>query len=54
MKLLIELADDLALILARRALEINSSFDDEWTPETLAASMLEHVLIDDEQIHSLQ
>lgn len=54
MILRIDLPEELALILAQRALEINLKFDDTWTPETLAASLLSHVLIDDEANHALQ
>ena len=54
MILQIEINEELARILEARAIEINSRFADDWTPATLAASMLAHVLVDDEATHSLQ
>ena len=54
MILRLEIPDHLAQILEQRASEINSAFCDDWTPETLAASFIAHILIDDEAGHSLQ
>ncbi len=48
----IQLDEELVAILAERALEINLKFDDRWTPETLAASFLRHVLLDDQMAHT--
>lgn len=54
MKILIELENDLAELLKQQVREINREFRDNWTPETLAASLLAHVLIDSEETQSLQ
>ena len=46
--------EKLAALLCRRTQEINRALRDDWTPETLAASFLEHVLVDDEATHCIQ
>ncbi len=43
----IEVPDEVADLLKLSAMEINLRFRDDWTRETLAASLLEHVLMDD-------
>ena len=45
-RIIIELDDTLLDLLEQRVTEINSSYAGVWTPETLAASFLTHVLID--------
>jgi len=47
MKLVLELDDEMSALLSKRVQEINDLFDSKWTMETLAASFIHHVLIDD-------
>jgi hypothetical protein len=45
--LMIRVPDEVAEALKLAAMEINLRFRDNWTEETLAASLLRHVLEDD-------
>ena len=47
----VELDTDVADMLEMQCKDINTAFKDTWTPETLAASFLRHVLIDDFECH---
>jgi hypothetical protein len=47
--LMIRVPDEVAEALKLMAMEINLRFRDNWTEETLAASLLRHVLEDDRE-----
>jgi hypothetical protein len=47
--LMIRVPDEVAEALKLTAMEINLRFRDNWTEETLAASLLRHVLEDDRE-----
>lgn len=51
MELTIRIDPALAASLARLTAAVNDVMADKWTIETMAASLLEHVLIDDEVTH---
>ncbi len=46
-KITVELDDPIAEMLSQAVQEINEACKAEWTPATLAASFLEHVLCDE-------
>lgn len=49
MQILIDIDESIAELLKRRVQEINKAFMDQWNEATLAASFVEHVLLDDLQ-----
>lgn len=50
-RLIIDLEDDLAELLTEHVSNINENLEADWTVETLAASYLTHVLLDDQDCH---
>lgn len=50
-KITLDLDDPLASQLEQTVREINEACKAEWTMETLAASFLEHMLIDDTAVN---
>lgn len=43
----VEIDDESAAMLEMQCADINRAFKEVWTPETLAASFLSHLLMDD-------
>jgi len=54
MQILIDIDESIAELLKRRVEEINQTFKAQWSESTLAASFVEHVLMDDLQTDILQ